>query len=67
MALTVVSKAKATLDAGIVGRRKKEAIEAWHAFDEVKPLANWTIHDLRRSAATWMAQNGVPPHVLGRS
>ncbi len=27
-------------------------------------LADWTIHDLRRSAATWMAGAGVPPHVL---
>ena len=24
----------------------------------------WRIHDLRRTAATWMAGHGVPPHVL---
>lgn len=27
-------------------------------------LNDWTVHDLRRTAATWMAQANVPPHVL---
>jgi integrase len=30
-----------------------------------KPLADWTLHDLRRSAATHMAEEiGVPPHII---
>jgi integrase len=29
-----------------------------------KPLPDWTIHDLRRSAATHMAEIGVLPHVI---
>jgi len=28
------------------------------------PLAPWTVHDLRRSAATGMAQIGVMPHII---
>ena len=48
------SKAKAAIDAKIKERRKgiKEEME------------NWTVHDLRRTASTWMAEHGVPPHVL---
>jgi integrase len=29
-----------------------------------KKLARWTIHDLRRTAATLMAEHGVLPHIL---
>jgi integrase len=29
-----------------------------------KPLPDWTIHDLRRSAATHMAEIGVLPHII---
>jgi integrase len=28
------------------------------------PLARWTLHDLRRSAATHMAELGVQPHII---
>jgi integrase len=31
---------------------------------EGKPLAHWTLHDLRRSAATHMAEIGVQPHII---
>jgi integrase len=32
---------------------------------EGKPLADWTLHDLRRSAATHMADEiGVQPHII---
>ncbi len=36
------------------------------ALDEKirRRVAPWRIHDLRRSAATWMAGAAVPPHVL---
>jgi integrase len=29
-----------------------------------KPLSSWTIHDLRRSVATGMADMGTPPHII---
>jgi integrase len=29
-----------------------------------KPLPHWTLHDLRRTAATRMADLGVQPHVI---
>lgn len=28
------------------------------------PLEHWTLHDLRRTMATWMSENGVEPHVV---
>jgi integrase len=31
---------------------------------EGKPLPHWTLHDLRRSAATHMAEIGVQPHII---
>ncbi len=30
------------------------------------PIAHWTLHDLRRSAATGMAELGVAPHVVDK-
>lgn len=30
----------------------------------VKPLAHWTVHDLRRTVATRMAELGVQPHII---
>jgi integrase len=33
-------------------------------LSEQTTLAAWSLHDLRRSAATWMAGAGVPPQVL---
>jgi integrase len=47
------SKAKLALDAAI----QKSARDDF----EVKP---WRLHDLRRSATTWLAKNGTEPHVL---
>lgn len=41
------------------GSRAKEAIDA-HAPD----LAPWTIHDLRRSVATGLAELKVAPHII---
>jgi integrase len=33
-------------------------------LDEVSGVAGWTLHDLRRTAATRMAKLGVAPHVI---
>src|SRR5262249_27265245 len=54
------SKAKAALDEAIMNMQKEAAAEP----EKVKAFPRWTYHDLRRTAATWMAKNGVPPHVL---
>ncbi len=54
------SKAKLALDEEILENRRK----AGKTRREVKGLASWRIHDLRRSSATWMAGARVPPHVL---
>lgn len=45
--------------------RRKEALDARIAkANHGKPLPSWTIHDLRRTAATKMADLGVQPHVI---
>jgi integrase len=52
------SKSKTALDARILAARK--TIDA-----DAKPLAQWTVHDLRRTAATVMADRlGVLPHIV---
>jgi integrase len=33
-------------------------------LDQVSGVRNWRVHDLRRSAATKMADIGVPPHII---
>lgn len=51
------SKAKAELDARLTARLREGSPKA-------KPLAPWRLHDLRRTAATRMADLGVLPHVI---
>jgi integrase len=45
-----------------------EGYRTWSAgklgFDQRCGVAGWTIHDLRRTSATKMADLGVPPHVI---
>ena len=55
------SKAKAQLDAEILEQRKRDQ---QRGRKKVEGITNWTLHDLRRTAATYMAQAGVPPQVL---
>jgi integrase len=42
----------------------KEKVDAKITKASGKPLAHWTPHDLRRTAATQMAELGVQPHVI---
>ena len=51
------SKTKRDLDAKIAKLVEK---------DEMEPLSPWTLHDIRRSAASGMAALNVPPHILSR-
>jgi integrase len=51
-------------DTGFSGWGKaKEKLEARVAEAE-KPLEHWTVHDLRRTVATRMAELGVQPHIV---
>src|SRR6202012_4524536 len=52
------SKAKAGLDAAIMEARKKQL------GGKASALVPWRLHDLRRTAATRMADLGVQPHVI---
>jgi len=55
------SKSKAALDARIHAARQKEA----NPSEEAEPLPAWRLHDLRRTAATVMADRlGVLPHIV---
>jgi integrase len=52
-------------DSGFQGWSKaKEKIDARIAAEAGKPLAHWTVHDLRRTVATRMAELGVQPHII---
>jgi integrase len=42
----------------------KTALDARIVLREGKALAPWVFHDFRRSASTWMNENGVAPHVV---
>jgi integrase len=58
------SKAKSGLDQALLAARRKAAVERGEDPEKVQPPPRWTIHDLRRTAATHMAKANVPPHVL---
>ncbi|MBU3922021.1 site-specific integrase [Hyphomonas sp.] len=47
-------------------KRRLDALMLEHLrkSSQLAELPNWTIHDLRRTAATGMAREGVPPHVV---
>jgi integrase len=51
------SNCKARLDRAILTKRKT-------ADRRAKPLPSWHLHDLRRTAATGMAELGVLPHII---
>jgi integrase len=36
------------------------------ALDKLAPIAPWTLHDLRRTFATYLASMGVAPHIVER-
>ncbi len=62
-AVSGFSKAKERLDAAIAAARTQAAAQAG-AEPEAMPA--WRLHDLRRSAVTWMAGAGFPPHVCDK-
>lgn len=52
------------------GQRRRQTFSGWsrskRRLDEVSATSDWRLHDLRRTAATWMATSGVEPHVVER-
>jgi integrase len=70
------SRAKRRLDAAMIRARRRsfgmpEEDKAYHRAIKLAPgkplpaeIASWTLHDLRRTAATGMARLNVPPHVV---
>ncbi|WP_085043798.1 tyrosine-type recombinase/integrase [Ensifer aridi] len=57
------SKAKKAIDAEMLTIAKEEAAALGLKPEDVK-LEGWTLHDLRRTAASGMARLGVPVHVV---
>jgi integrase len=51
------SDCKARLDQALLALRRK-------ANRKAKAMPDWRLHDLRRTAATGMAELGVQPHVI---
>jgi integrase len=59
------SGAKEQLDARILVALRTAAEKAGKSLDEVRPPPHWTLHDLRRTMATKMADDlKVPPYVI---
>ena len=48
----------------VIGSFHKQALDEHILVREGKPLAPWVWHDFRRSASTWMNENGVASHVV---
>jgi len=57
------SKGKTAIDAEMLAIARREAAERGEEPKDVK-LEPWTLHDLRRTAASGMARLGVPVHVV---
>jgi integrase len=60
------SKFKHSLDTAIITLRQNNYGKIDEHDDKFKLVEHWTLHDLRRTAATIMAKRAVPPHVVER-
>jgi integrase len=58
-AVSGFSKAKSRLDAAMMNAKRAE-------LGKADPIPEWTLHDLRRTAATGMARLNFPPHVVDK-
>jgi integrase len=63
-AVSGFSRAKRNLDGEILKARRSAAEKDGRNPQKVKPIAPWTMHDLRRSCATGMGNLGIAPHVI---
>lgn len=58
------SRAKSAIDKAIVKQLRKDAEATGGDLNAVVPPERWTLHDCRRTAASGMAEIGIPPHVV---
>lgn len=58
------SRAKDQFDTAILDALRKAAIEGGHDPAKITAPERWTLHDLRRTAASGCAGLGIAPHVL---
>ena len=60
------SRCKERLDTRIAALRVKAFTEAHGRAPEPEqlPAMAWTLHDLRRTVATWMSEDGTEPHIV---
>jgi integrase len=63
-AVSGFSRAKAGFDKAMLAAMRKAAIERGDDPKKVEAPAHWTLHDLRRTAASGMAGLGIAPHVV---
>jgi integrase len=59
------SRAKGRLGALMLEARRREQVQAGDDLDQAL-IGEWTLHDLRRTAATGMARLNIAPHVVDR-
>jgi integrase len=52
--------------AAMLERRKAELVEMGGDMSAAKEIDHFTLHDLRRSAASGMASIGIAPHVIDK-
>jgi integrase len=63
-ALAVIERYRRTTDFVFGGKGFQEWAVAKAALDQRAGIAPWRLHDLRRTAATGMAELGVQPHII---
>jgi integrase len=68
-ALDIINSVPQIMDRDqLFGERAQRGFTRWYEYklllDQRSSVSNWTLHDLRRSAATKMADIGVQPHVI---
>lgn len=63
-AVSGFSRAKSTFDASIFETLRKAATDRGDDPKKFEAPENWTLHDLRRTAASGMAGLGIAPHVV---
>jgi integrase len=63
-AVSGFSRAKEQFDAAILDAMRKAAIARGDDPAKITAPENWTMHDLRRTAASGMAGLGIAPHVV---
>jgi integrase len=68
-ALDIIASVPKVLDRDqLFGERAARGFTRWYEYklllDQRSGVSDWTLHDLRRSAATGMATIGIQPHII---